>query len=1266
MLKLPLHHLTIRVPWHDSGWTGGVCQRPDDNTSCLILPRIGKNRDLGVEMPCRGQLVAELPEDQRPPCVAERVGFMSGREVHRTMRHPYSLTNPEKYGHFAPTPFTDQPWSATCVPFRWMLRETVEGNEHEKQQGLAEALQIDWDPQREPELDFKTSWIQERDNQRAVLDTFFGALKPQESLCFFYAKRTPLSEQPGRVIVGVGRVLSVGQPVEYKYSVPNPPLRCMLWERSVGHSIRPDFSDGFLLPYQAVLAAAADDPGIDPEELVAFAPDETFAAYSYGSEHLTHDGAVSSLVAIAAVLQRLKGRIPGPWDQALAWTDTELNRLWKARGAFPGLGSALSAYGYEWGYGYGTLLGYEIAAAQEAGGQPENPWEVVDQLLSGKMKLPGIAAGRITDTMRKGWQAMPPERRQLLQLLSRCALSEDQAFRLWDRQEREQAGIGASDADLLANPYRFFEDNRASADPVPFLTVDRGMFPDETLRNRFPLTAPSLVDDPADPRRVRAFVASLLGQAAGEGHTLLPRDLVIRQARELALQPPCPLGDAVLDASELGFAPVIENPKTAQGAPAYQLDYLALHRQLIRREVEKRRKGKRHVGDQDWRALIDGIIDSPLPKDGAQREGEQRARSEKAAALSELYAGRLSVLVGPAGTGKTTLIRALLSLENVASGGVLLLAPTGKARVRLEEQTGRRGEGQTLAQFLIKQQRFDYETGRYFVNPQGPRYSGARTVVIDESSMLTEDQLAALFDGVSNVERFILVGDPRQLPPIGAGKPFFDIVAHLKPPNLDATFPKVGASYAELTVPRRQIGADRTDILLAQTFAGAALDPGADEVWERLGKGGDQNVRLVQWTDGTDLQVKIVAELVAVLGLKGPDDELGFDLALGGRQYKDSSRAFFWAARDGQPGAASKAAAWQILSPIHSGLFGVEAINRLVQGRFRSHYQGLSEVPPEEFYKRRIPPPMGSQRIIYGDKVINVLNANRRPKSVYPRPTSNAFIANGDLGIVVGQYKTKSFHGLPKAVEIEFENAPGTKYTFYKWEFGDDAPNPLELAYALTVHKTQGSQFGVTLVVLPNPCRLLSRELLYTALTRHQDRLIIFHQGPIQDLRRLSSDSESEILRRMTNLFVPPSPQELTVGKRTTFLEEQLIHRTERGELVRSKSEVIIADKLHARGIDYAYEQPLILSMGHVRYPDFTIQDQASGVTYYWEHLGLLEDPTYQARWHRKKAAYIAAGILPWQDGGGDNGTLIETRDSSAGGVDSSEIAKVIEDAGLN
>jgi hypothetical protein len=1253
--RLPTHHITIRVPWHDSGWTGSVCAHPLENTSCLILPRIGEGKRDESEVRCAQKRLDELSVSDLPPCVGGARLVHAPFDLPRVMHHPYTETSPKTHGHFAPTRFVQPAYSAASVPFRWMLRRQVEGDPKNGEPGLAEQLKLGWIEDREPDLEFDTAWVQERENQLALLDTFFGALRPEESLCFLYAKRTPLSEQSGRVIVGVGRVLSVGHAAEYAYSMKDPPLRCMLWERNVGHSIRPGFTDGFLFPYQEVIARAAHGDIDDPEEFVAFAPAEHFGSYSYGSELLTHDGAVASLIACGAALHRTRGRIEGPWDAALRWIDAQLNRLWKARGAFPGLGSALSAFGYEWGFQHGSLLAYEIELERERKGGG-NPWQFVDAVMEDPARLDGPTAKLLSPSLRKGWKALSTERRTLLEILSRCAVDEKQSLRLYDKTERADAGIDISDADLLANPYLIFECDRRSPDPIAFGAVDRGLFPDEALRCEFPLPKPSRIDDPAAPHRVRALVTDLLEEASAQGHTVLPRSWIIRRARDRALQPPCPLGENVLEATEATFSPVVARVATRSNEPAYQIDRLVDCQEIIRREVAGRQKGKPHATHHDWRALVDnGLGQAPL--EGSEQQAlEERARKEKAAALEQIFRSRLSVLIGPAGTGKTTLLGVLCGLADVANRGILLLAPTGKARVRLEEQTGQRGAGQTLAQFLNGYKRYDGETGAYFPNRSAPRCGDYRTVIVDESSMLTEGQLAALFDACTNVERYVLVGDPRQLPPIGPGRPFVDIVSHLAPESVETLFPRCASGYAELTVPRRQTAAGRKDVLLAAHFSGRPLEPGADEVWDSTGTGNKDSLRVVQWSDPQDLQRKIVAELVDGLGLAGPDDELGFELSLGGSSLGELDRAFFWNRFADKPGAAAKVEAWQMLSPVRGGLEGVDALNRAIQERFRSRWRRFAET---EGWTRTVPRPFGPQSILYGDKVINVVNQKRR--DVWPAPDGQAYIANGDLGIVVGQYKTKKFKGLPRKLEVEFAGQLGHKYGFGKWEFGDEAMNPLELAYALTVHKTQGSDFGITFLVLPNPCWLLSRELLYTALTRHRDRLVILHQGPLTEFRRFGSEEHSEIARRMTNLFVKPAPREVVAAGQARFLEEGLIHRTERGDLVRSKSELVIAEKLHARGIEYAYEQPLALGQGRTRYPDFTIADHARGVTFYWEHLGLLDDPGYRARWDRKRAEYLAAGITPWQDGGGSEGTLIETRDEPGGGLDAAMIAKLIE-----
>ncbi|MGH8768152.1 MAG: hypothetical protein ACREVT_08240, partial [Burkholderiales bacterium] len=84
-----------------------------------------------------------------------------------------------------------------------------------------------------------------------------------------------------------------------------------------------------------------------------------------------------------------------------------------------------------------------------------------------------------------------------------------------------------------------------------------------------------------------------------------------------------------------------------------------------------------------------------------------------------------------------------------------------------------------------------------------------------------------------------------------------------------------------------------------------------------------------------------------------------------------------------------------------------------------------------------------------------------------------------------------------------------------------------------------------------NPCWLLSRELLYTALTRHRDRLVVLHQGPVTDFRRFAGEEHSEIARRMTNLFADPLPHEVIVGAVTRFLEDRLIPAVVRVRLSR-------------------------------------------------------------------------------------------------------------------
>jgi AAA domain/UvrD-like helicase C-terminal domain len=1253
--QLPLRHLSLRVPWHDSGWNGTICRNPSQNSSCLILPHIRETRQDTSEIQLAGTEWQKLEQAQWPPCIGERGGFMAPFELSRLVTHPYAETSPA-HRHFAPTPFRIPAYAAPCIPFSWMLKEMAA----EKVQLLDLNFRDELEQQAHGAMGFETSWVQTKHNHLVMLDTFFSAVQPQRSLCFFYAKATPLTDDPRRVIVGVGWVTSVGPPVEYRYQGDGP-IQALLWERVVQHSIRPEAQDGFLLPYQDLVAYLDQHPDEQANDYIAFAPDDHFWSFSYGAEHVSNDGAIGSLLACARAVQQIAKVLPGAWDSVLRWIDQRLNELWQMRGPHPGLGAALSAFGVE----KGTLLAYDLEY-RLAIRHPEgniDPWPLVDELFRAPENLPANLRSTITPTLSEKWRRLPAERRQLLQLLSRFDLLADQASRYYVHEDagRSAARIQLSDADILRNPYLLYESDRQTINPIGVDTVDRGLFPDLVVREKHPLPEPSLVNDPTDPRRVRAFVIERLELAALQGDTLLPRVEIIRQIRESEVQPACPIDGDLMNIVDPFLAPVVADAQLADGTAAYQLNRLHTMGAFIRREVERRTKAKPHSGNIDWRKLLDAQLDAVTNETERRQRAadptEQDARNEKTAALEQIFASRVSVLIGPAGTGKTTLLQVLCSLPDVARGGVLLLAPTGKARVRLETQTGLSG-AKTIAQFLVPIDRYDPQTGVYRLSDRDP-VEGYKTVVVDEASMLTEEQLAALLNGIRGVERLVLVGDPRQLPPIGAGRPFLDMVRRLAPDNVESRFPRVGPNYAELTVRRRQVGKLRDDLLLAEWFSGRPLEVAADEIWDRIGEQlGEQqlseNLRFVRWENDSELQARLLEILQEELQLTDTKDSGGFEQSLGGTPYGDNGAIFFWAGRaPGELGACGKVEAWQILSPTRGAAYGVEALNRLVQTTFRSKTKEYAQTR-----WRKIPKPMGREEILYGDKVI--CTTNQRRKDVFPEMNSLNYVANGEIGIVVGQYKTKTanYRGLPWKLEVEFSSQPGYRYDFKKWEFGDERAAMLELAYALTIHRTQGSEFGRTIVILPNPCRLLSRELLYTALTRQRDRLVILHQGDIHELLRYSEDSYSEAARRLSNLFSPPCP--VKVADR--FLEEGLIHRTLRSDSVRSKSEVIIANMLYQKGIsDYRYEARLTAADGSIRYPDFTIEDSAMGTTYYWEHLGMLRDPSYRARWERKLAWYRAQNILPLEDGGGQAGTLIITTDDAQGGIDSAAIAALID-----
>jgi hypothetical protein len=148
-------------------------------------------------------------------------------------------------------------------------------------------------------------------------------------------------------------------------------------------------------------------------------------------------------------------------------------------------------------------LRHRVAVAEKAG-ENQDPWPLVDQMFSNPAKtLPKDLAAGIGETLCKKWQRLPAERKALLKLISRFEIEPDQAKLAYVLEERVDAAIDCTDAQLLSDPYLFFESTRLSADPISVWTVDRGVFPDEIVRKEHQLPKPSALDAGTDARRDR-------------------------------------------------------------------------------------------------------------------------------------------------------------------------------------------------------------------------------------------------------------------------------------------------------------------------------------------------------------------------------------------------------------------------------------------------------------------------------------------------------------------------------------------------------------------------------------------------------------------------------------------------------------------------------------------------------------------------------------------------------------------------------------------
>lgn len=493
------------------------------------------------------------------------------------------------------------------------------------------------------------------------------------------------------------------------------------------------------------------------------------------------------------------------------------------------------------------------------------------------------------------------------------------------------------------------------------------------------------------PDRVAAAVAFELAHNAGNGHCFIPREKLIAAASQLI--------DVDGELAAAGIDALVETGEVVRETIA-GCDACYLRRLYDAETYTAKRLADMAQRLTDDDADVDKLISQIEQEQGIRYAPLQRRTLELA------LRNRVVVLTGGPGTGKTTSVRAILAMFDSLGFTTLLAAPTGRAAKRMTELTGR--DAATIHRLLGAKMSDDGEDTLFTKGEDDPL--DCEAVILDECSMVDIMLMRALLAALPEDCRLILVGDADQLPSVGPGSVFSDIIRSEAVPT----------------------------VRLSEIFR------------QKEGSRIVRNAHLINHGEHPDLA-----------------ENAGDFFRLKRINPRESAATIVGLCKTRLPGKMGiPTADIQVLSPTRKGETGTYNLNRLLQAALNPPAEGKTEKA------------FGDVSFRVGDRVMQIKNNYDILWKSADGLFSGTGVYNGDIGVVT-------------AIENDAESLT-VDYDGHQARYGFEMLNELEHAWAMTVHKSQGSEYRAVILALNSGAQaLLTRGVLYTAVTRAKQLLIL-------------------------------------------------------------------------------------------------------------------------------------------------------------------------------